>query len=78
MGYCGTKSYIDFIKKCDNWFIQIDDPTNPITYCIPDNNIEVTEVKEDGIIYTIIKNFSYKQEIKLMCRMSDIPFLNTK
>ena len=78
MGYYGTKPYIEFIKKCDDWFIQIDDPTDPKTYCIPDNNIEVTEVKEDGIIYTIIKNFSYRQEIKLMCRMSDIPFLNTK
>lgn len=71
-------SYIEFINKVDDWFIRVNDLVNPKIYCIPDNNIEATEVKENGIIYTIIKNFSYNQEIKLMCRMSDVPFLNTK
>lgn len=70
--------YIEFINKVDDWFIRVNDLVNPKIYCIPDNNIEATEVNENGIIYTIIKNFSYNQEIKLMCRMSDIPFLNTK
>jgi hypothetical protein len=70
--------YIEFINKVDDWFIRVNDLVNPKIYCIPDNNIEATEVKENGIIYTIIKNLSYNQEIKLMCRMSDIPFLNTK
>ena len=71
-------AYIEFDCKGDNWFIKVNDPVNPRIYCIPDNNIEATEVKENGIIYTIIKNFSYNQGIKLMCRMSDVPFLNTK
>lgn len=75
-GYCSTKPYIEFFDREDKWFIQVNDLVDPKIYCIPDNNIEVTEVKEDGIIYTIIKNFSYNQEIKLMCRMSDVPFLN--
>lgn len=70
--------YIEFINKVDDWFIRVNDLVNPKIYCIPDSNIEATEVNENGIIYTIIKNFSYNQEIKLMCRMSDIPFLNTK
>lgn len=71
--------YIEFINNKDNtWFIKVTDFTNPKLYCIQDNNIETTEVKENGVIYTIIKNFSYNQEIKLMCRMSDIHFLNTK
>ena len=70
--------YIEFINKVDDWFIRVNDLVNPKIYCIPDNNIEATEVNENGIIYTIIKNFSYNQEIKLMCRMPDIPFLNTK
>jgi len=69
------RPYIEF-DMGNNWFIRVNDLVNPKIYCIPDNNIEASEVKENGIIYTIIKNFSYNQGIKLMCRMSDVPFLN--
>ena len=70
--------YIEFINKVDDWFIKVNEPTGPKIYCVFPINIEVTEVKENGIIYTIIKNFTYNQEIKLMCRITDIPFLNIK
>lgn len=71
--------YIEFINNKDNtWFIKVTDFTNPKLYCIQDNNIETTEVKENGVIYTIIKFLDNSQEIKLMCRIADIPFLNVK
>lgn len=71
--------YIKFTDKGEsNWFIRVNDLTNPKMYCVQSTNIEVTEVKENGVIYTIIKNLTNNQEIKLLCRMADIPFLNIK
>ena len=71
------RPYIEF-DMGNNWFIRVNDFTDPKLYCIQDNNIETTEVKENGVIYTIIKFLDNNQEIKLMCRMADIPFLNVK
>ena len=73
------RPYIKFTDKGEsNWFIRVNDLTNPKMYCVQSTNIEVTEVKENGVIYTIIKNLTNNQEIKLLCRMADIPFLNIK
>lgn len=71
------RPYIEF-DMGNNWFIRVNDFTDPKLYCIQDNNIETTEVKEDGVIYTIIKFLDNSREIKLMCRMTDIPFLNIR
>ena len=71
------RPYIEFDMGND-WFIRVNDFTNPKLYCVQDTNIETTEVKENGVIYTIIKFLDNNQEIKLMCRMTDIPFLNVK
>lgn len=73
------RPYIKFTDKGEsNWFIRVNDLTNPKMYCVQSTNIEVTEVKENGVIYTIIKNLTNNQEIKLLCRMADIPFLNIR
>lgn len=71
------RPYIEFDMGND-WFIRVNDFTNPKLYCVKDTNIETTEVKENGVIYTIIKFLDNNQEIKLMCRMTDIPFLNVE